>query len=390
MVETDAETDHGAMEYLLVSVPANPTRADAKKVLNNGTSSVSAHNTFTIPNLRVGTLDALVALSDDLTKIDTFVENVTRKLVSYMSDLITVKSQLQEHLVLSDSRPVDKYLQSFEWDSARYNTKLSIRELADTISQQVSHVEAEMKGRVSLYQKVKGNLQAIERKTTGSLLIRSLTGLVEPSHCVNSSEYMVTLMVVVQKAAYKQWEKTYEKLNEYVVPRSSELVSEDAEYGLFSVTVFRKMQDDFKQAAREQKFIVRDFELDADSEAAGELEVAALKSDISRKFTTLVQWCGASFSDAFTSWVHIKALRVFVESVLRYGLPPNFHVAVLEFNKKTTKRVRTVLQGLYAHLDRAGEASAGEVLEVAGLGPQQKYYPYVNFDIPMTDMMAIR
>lgn len=77
---------------------------------------------------------------------------------------------------------------------------------------------------------------------------------------------------------------SYESLNEYVVPRSSELVSEDAEYGLFSVTVFRKMADDFKQAAREQKFIVRDFEMDVDGQAAGDEEVAALKSDISRKF----------------------------------------------------------------------------------------------------------
>lgn len=62
------------MEYLVVSAPANPTKGDAKKVLNNGTSSVCAHHQFSIPNLRVGTLDALVALSDDLAKIDTFVE----------------------------------------------------------------------------------------------------------------------------------------------------------------------------------------------------------------------------------------------------------------------------------------------------------------------------
>lgn len=96
----------------------------------------------------------------------TFPRSVTRKLVSYMSDLVTDKSQLQELLALSENRPVDKYLQSFEWDTARYNTKLSIRELAEIISQQVTKVETEMKGRVSLYQKVKSNLQAIERKTT--------------------------------------------------------------------------------------------------------------------------------------------------------------------------------------------------------------------------------
>ena len=29
-------------------------------------------------------------------------------------------------------------------------------------------------------------------------------------------------------------------------------------------------------------------------------------------------------SESFMAWIHVKALRVFVESVLRYGLPVNF------------------------------------------------------------------
>lgn len=31
-----------------------------------------------------------------------------------------------------------------------------------------------------------------------------------------------------------------------------------------------------------------------------------------------------NFGEVFSAWVHLKALRVFVESVLRYGLPPDF------------------------------------------------------------------
>ena len=33
---------------------------------------------FQVPDLRVGTLDALMALSDDLVKFDTFVEQTVR------------------------------------------------------------------------------------------------------------------------------------------------------------------------------------------------------------------------------------------------------------------------------------------------------------------------
>ena len=276
------------MEYILVSVPATPSRADAKKVLNNGTSQrdLSTNATFSIPQLRVGTLDSLVALTDDLARTDQFVENVTKKIANYMGELLSAdKKQLVEHLVLGDnSATPDAYIRGFEWDTARYNVQLSIRELSDTIAQQMTHVDQEMKGRVTAYSKVKGSLQAIERKATGSLLVRSLAGLVDSRFFVKDSEYMTTLLVVVPRAAYKVWERSYESLNEYVVPRSSELVTEDAEYGLFTVTVFRKMVEDFKQTARENKFIVREYEFDAESDAAGEVEKAALKTDIMKKY----------------------------------------------------------------------------------------------------------
>lgn len=36
---------------------------------------------------------------------------------------------------------------------------------------------------------------------------------------------------------------------------SCRLVSEDAEYGLWTVTIFRKMVDDFKNAARDRKCV---------------------------------------------------------------------------------------------------------------------------------------
>lgn len=34
-----------------------------------------------------------------------------------------------------------------------------------------------------------------------------------------------------------------------------------------------------------------------------------------------MRWLKVNFGEAFIAWVHVKALRVFVESVLRYLLP---------------------------------------------------------------------
>jgi len=38
----------------------------------------------------------------------------------------------------------------------------------------------------------------------------------------------------------------------------------------------------------------------------------------------------SAFSDTFQAWLHLEALRIYVESVLRYGLPPEFVSAVIQ------------------------------------------------------------
>lgn len=55
------------------------------------------------------------------------------------------------------------------------------------------------------------------------------------------------------RALYKEWKNSYEKLSDMVVPRSTELITEDQEFGLFTVTVFRKVVDEYKLHAREKR-----------------------------------------------------------------------------------------------------------------------------------------
>jgi V-type H+-transporting ATPase subunit C len=62
------------------------------------------------------------------------------------------------------------------------------------------------------------------------------------------------------RAEEESWLTLYETLAQYVVPRSSRKVFEDGENGLWCVVLFKRAVDDFKNAAREHKFIVRKYE----------------------------------------------------------------------------------------------------------------------------------
>lgn len=88
----------------------------------------------------------------------------------------------------------------------------------------------------------------------------------------------------------------------------------------------------------------------------GKNELTKLVTDKKKQFGPLVRWLKVNFSECFCAWIHVKALRVFVESVLRYGLPVNFQAILLRPHKKSQKRLRDVLNGLYAHLDSSATA----------------------------------
>lgn len=98
----------------------------------------------------------------------------------------------------------------------------------------------------------------------------------------------------------------------------------------------------------------------------------------------MVRWLKVNFSECFCAWIHVKALRVFVESVLRYGLPVNFQAILIHPNKKNTKRLRDVLNQLYGHLDGSAASSGGNAdnVDIPGLGfGQSEYFPYVYYKL---------
>ena len=165
-----------------------------------------------------------------------------------------------------------------------------------------------------------------------------------------------------------------------IVPRSSQLICEDNDHGLFNVTLFQKVVDEFKLKARENKFIVRDFEYNEEHIAKGKNELVKLENDKKKQHQFLIRWVKINFSEAFIAWIHVKALRLFVESVLRYGLPVNFLAVLIYPNKKQTRKLRETLNHLYSHLDTS--ISQGPVDDIPGFSiGQQEYYPYVYFKI---------
>ncbi|VEL29078.1 unnamed protein product [Protopolystoma xenopodis] len=315
-------------EFWMISLPAE---RNPDQVYQSLSTNLSKYNglcvqyRFCIPtDLKVvGTLDLLVGLSDELSKLDLYAESITKKVAHYMGEVLEEqRHKLEDNLTVNGMTP-STFLIKFQWDSAKYPVKQTLRVLFDILSEQISKIESDLKVKSTAYNSIKGNLQSLEKRQTGSLLSRSLGDIVKKEQFVLGSSFFTTLVVVVSKASYSDWKSKYETLTEMVVPRSSELVIalsliyEDQDNGLWTVTLFQKIVEDFKNRARENKFVVRDFTYDEKKIEECKNELTKLESDKKRQFAPLFRWLRVNFGEAFSALTHIKALRVFVESVLR-------------------------------------------------------------------------
>ncbi|XP_042101722.1 V-type proton ATPase subunit C 2 isoform X2 [Ovis aries] len=305
-------------EFWLISAPGDKENLQALERMNTVTSksNLSYNTKFTIPDFKVGTLDSLVGLSDELAKLDIFAESLIRRMAQSVVEVMEdAKGKVQENL-LANGVDLTSFVTHFEWDMAKYPAKQPLVSVVDTLAKQLAQIETDLKSRTAAYNTLKTNLENLEKKSMGNLFTRTLSDIVSKEDFVLDSEYLITLLVIVPKPSYVQWQKTYESLSDMVVPRSTKLIAEDKEGGLFTVTLFRKVIDDFKTKAKENKFMVREFYYDEKEIKREREEMTRLLSDKKQQYGPLLRWLKVNFSEAFIAWIHIKALRVFVESVL--------------------------------------------------------------------------
>ncbi|KAJ1676904.1 Vacuolar ATP synthase subunit C, partial [Spiromyces aspiralis] len=216
-----------------------------------------------------------------------------------------------------------------------------------------------LRTQLNQYSALKNSLQAIQRKREGNLSVRSLYGIVNRDQCVSDSEYLQTLFVAVPKNLKREWANKYETLADMVVPRSCTRIDEDDEFALYSVVVMKRAVGDFTSKARENKFTVREFNY-SEEEAAEERENAMdVEEQEGSKFQQLREWIQTNFSDMFSAWLHIKALRAFVESVLRYGLSVDFVAVLINMTSRNLQKTIKALKDTYGYLeDNTNSSSA--------------------------------
>ena len=143
---------------------------------------------FHVPNLRVGKLDEVMQLSDELQKMDTNLESLTRKTEKQMeethqlsqnSEVLrsgrstqkTTSSRSKQRkpdpvFLQVDNHPVEEFLASFYWDHEQWDEHQPLRELANQLKAAAETADRESRAYANAYQEKMSRISNLERSKT--------------------------------------------------------------------------------------------------------------------------------------------------------------------------------------------------------------------------------
>jgi len=333
---------------------------------------------FEVPSLTVGTLDSLMNLSDDLMKTDSIVEAIVRKVEKTGQEFLGKKAgELSVGGV-----PPQRYVQQFAWDYAKYPNRRPLKELVALISGGVTAIEEELKQLSNSFADKSTALQEMHRKKGGNLMMGDLNDILTEEVMrnvkVHNTEYLKTIFVAVPKSTEEHFEENVYKLGDKiagyggpdwsrdptklgepvqfgsqvdrhhkrgspVVPGSLQKIDSDMDSTLYAVTILKgqyeagyfegddfqpgtkvDFEQEFAKACKEKRFFMREFAYDPAQSSKSAMALEQLQVEVDGMKSGLMRWCKTHYGEAFVAWMHIKVIRVFVESVLRYGLPVDF------------------------------------------------------------------
>jgi len=272
-------------EFWFVSVPdfARNKFEQIKQQVEG--SKLGICSEFPLPDLRIGTLDILVSLNDQLSKDDTYVSSITLKIAKQWYDLYLEELEgekkdisIDDFLTIGKAN-VEAWLRKFKWDSGRWDyDKNTIKNITEQIQKNMKEIEEQLRTYQQEFSQINSAIGSIEKSTEGSLLIRDLSSIVKENQFFDSDS-LTTLLVIVPKSRLEEWFKSYETLvplypsekeieeevkePQYcVVPKSSTIIYEDNDEALANVFLFKRHLDLYKKEIQLKKFQVRDFKFE--------------------------------------------------------------------------------------------------------------------------------
>lgn len=200
------------------------------------------------------------------------------------------------------------------------------------------------------------------------------TGVTDPNAEVDASQGKVLTYLggdLLQELAAKQKARP-----QYIaVPEcQTDLgITDNEKNGVYRIVVMRKYAEDVIKALRRQGVVGKIFDYDIKEWQKEKNELEIVKEKYDNKFNQVNQIATDAFQEAFSSLMHLKVVRAYIDGVLRFGIEAKkFTMAVVTPRKGTEKSI------LLQMTDHLAEANLKEMYgEKMDASEADDYWPFV-------------
>ena len=291
---------------------------------------------------------------------------------------------------------LDQYLRNFKWNETTFTSKRSIDDMFKNLVADVNSTEEDLRTASAEFTEYATHLQNLRRKNEGTLLVRSLDqvgskmALVKTLTDYTSNQatkqpiyvdtpHLTTILIVVKNTDAESFEKNYHLKSSYIVPNSCQKLDKDNDYTCYAVTLKKECVDDYKTASKEKGWHIRDFNYDPNMRENMKKEAKETIDKYLEHCANYKDLLESKFSHICSVWLHIKALRIFVESKLLYGIPTEFRSYLVEASMKSIPRIHRELEKVFGDGMELGDDDQQE--------GENEYHPYVSFPINLNGLI---
>lgn len=337
---------------------------------------------------KLGSLDNMLLNLEKTKKIEIVTENFLKRIEKIHADFYPEKKLTSYKLDSKDFGPIDieKFLKKFDWDDIRYPRSTALSDQIKHIGEKVASMEKIIKIQQQNYNDSKSVIvNSIEKKDTITNFVnRDLNETImelmkdkrikslRPELFVNS-EYLQSLIMFIPKDMIETFGDNYELDNEFIVPSSFIEFTEQYDYVVGHLIIFKKISGDIKITFKDRyRAITKDFAFDPQGVRNKEAERSKIISQNKTDKDLLVSTCVESFKEGLMALIHIKLYLVVIDSTLRYGSIDNLKIVLIFLDKGKEARLIQSLIKAFAEPDKFDFYGSKEQLNDV-----EDFYPFV-------------
>ena len=326
-------------------------------------------------------LDTLFKLNDDLLHDEQEIENFLKGLEKQLSTLNSNPLQIKYRGSLLDPK---KAITEFTWDEGKYpNRSKTIADIMHKINEKYTETRKTIKAKTDDYNNSVNDLK-LKKKSQNealSLMKQDYRDLVSKSkNEMKTTDYLCTMLCFVPTGSEKTFESKYMTLADgMVVPYSALRIDrgEDEKMQLYRVIVMKHKKDDFRTQCQGQlRITCREYnEEELLNKPVEEKEIEKLANESTQKKHDLERHAESGYSEVFYALLHLKYLRLYVESCLKYTSGDYYSVLVYTPREKEQKLISTMIKTFNDTKEQGWYGTKEELKET------EDFYPFILIKI---------